>query len=181
MNTTTELFKKALMVGLMIAGAMILVDMLLYVFDLTGMGMIANLLILIVTLAVYFGFYIWGGRKYRNELHGGYLSYGKAIMFCVAAAVVSSVVLVLYNYLFYNFFDPQRAANEVQLAINIISENDYIPDEKKEEIIQGMIEGSTPGKLVLSHFFNSLTVSVIIAVIAALFVRKKEKITDGLL
>lgn len=93
-------------------------------------------------------------------------------------AVVSVLAFTLYNFLFYNFFDTERAANETQKAIQMISENSYIPDEKKDEIIQGMSEKMTTARIITSTLLSSFVRAVLLAVISALFVRKKEKIND---
>ncbi len=50
--------------------------------------------------------------------------------------------------------------------------------EKKEEIIQGMMGKMTTAKIVTSTLLRSFILSVILGAIAALFVRKKEKIND---
>lgn len=175
---TKELFKNALYYGLMLAGAMILLDLLSYTFDFSGLGMFFGFFMLVVMLAIYIGFFIWGGRTYRNKFYNGYINYGNALVFCLLMAVVSVLVLALYNYLFYSLFDPERAANETQKAIEMIEGNSYIPDEKKDEIIQGMTEKMTTARIVLNTLISSLVRGVILGAIAALFIRKKEKIND---
>jgi len=175
---TKELFKNILFYGLMLAGAMILLDLLSYTFDFSGLGMFFGIFMLMLILAIYIGFFIWAGRTYRNKFYNGYINYGNAFVFCLLMAVVSVLVLTLYNYLFYSFFDPERASNEANKAIEMIQENSYIPDEKKEEVIQGMMEKMTTAKIVTSTLLRSFVLSVILGAIAALFIRKKEKIND---
>jgi hypothetical protein len=175
---TKELFKNALFYGLMLAGAMILLDLLSYTFDFSSLGMFFGFFMLILIFAIYIGFFVWAGRTYRNKFYNGYISYSKAFVFCLLMAVVSVLVLALYNYLFYSFFDPERAANEANKAIAMIEENSYIPDEKKEEVIQGMMEKMTTASIVTSTLIRSFILSVILGAISALFIRKKEKIND---
>ena len=131
-NNTKELFKNALFYGLMLAGTMILLDLLNYTFNFSGLGMIFGIIMSLLILSIYIGFFVWAGRKYRNKYYGGHINYGKAFLFCLLMAIVSVLVLTLYYYVFYSFFDPERAAIEAQKAIEVISGNDYIPDEKKE-------------------------------------------------
>ncbi|HNW70111.1 MAG TPA: DUF4199 domain-containing protein [Bacteroidales bacterium] len=178
---TKELFKNTLYYGLMLAGAMILLDLLSYTFDFSGLGMFFGFVMLVIILAIYIGFFIWAGRTYRNKFYNGYINYGNAFVFCLLMAVVSVLVLALYYYVFYSFFDPERAANETQKAIEMIQNNDFIPDENKEEAIQGMMEKMTTAKIVTNTLISSFIRGVILGAIAALFIRKREKINDVVL
>lgn len=175
-GSTKELFKTAVIYGLMLAGAMMLIDLLTYTFDLTGLGMLFGILIALLTLAVYIGFFIWGGRTYRDKFNGGYINYGKAFLFCLLMALVSLIVLTLYYYLFYFIFDSQRVADEYNFARGIIETNEYMSEEMKEKYIMGLPD--TAGKAVVGKIPSTALSSIIFAAIAALFVRKKVKITE---
>ncbi len=177
MNTTKDLFKQAFTVGLMVAGALILLDLLLYIFDFTGMGMAAGILISMLSLGIYIGFFIWGGRKYRKDFYNGYISYGKALFFCLVVSLVLTLSIALYDVIFYYLFDPERAANEAQLKINMLSEYN-MPDEIKEQQIQKFLDKATPGWAVINSIIGTLSTSVLLSLISALFIKKREKISD---
>ena len=176
-NNTKELFKNALFYGLMLAGSLILLDLLNYTFNFSGLGMIFGIIMPLVILSIYIGFFVWAGRKYRNKYYGGHINYGKAFLFCLLMALVSLIVLTLYYYIFYNFFDPERAANEIQVGMSVIESNQYFPDDKKEEILTEMSQITT-GKIVMQKMASSAFWCLILAAISALFVRKKVKITE---
>ncbi|MCK9612822.1 MAG: DUF4199 domain-containing protein [Bacteroidales bacterium] len=179
-NKNKEKLKYAIKHGLMLAGSLILFDLIMYIFDLSGLGMFFGFFVLLVSLALYFSFFIGGGRKYRNQLHNGYINYSRAFVFCLSMAVVMVIVLTIYYFLFYYFFDPERATNEAQKAIEVISENQYIPDDEKENIIGKMLENTKPVNIMVRSLINNTITSVILAAISALFVRRKEKITEVL-
>ena len=150
MNKNKELIKHAVIFGLMMAGAFILFDLLDYTFDFkliikesveneTVTLWLLPIITFFTSIAIFAVFYIWAGRTYRNKFGDGYLTYGRAFMICLIMAVASTLVMALYTYLFYYLFDPQRAANSAQQAIQAIQDNANIPDERKEDIIKRIL------------------------------------------
>lgn len=171
-------WKNALRCGLMLAGVIILLDLLTYIFVFADMGMMVGLLISLVTIGIYIGLYIYYGKNYRNKYRNGFITYGQAFLFCLVMAVVSTIVISLYYYIFYAFFDPARGINEAQKAVEIISENASIPDETKELYIQKIMDGANPLSKLTGSLMNNAIFSIVMAAIAALFIRKKEKMND---
>ena len=178
MNTKSEFIKNAFYYGLYMAGAFILIDLFNYVFNMSDMGMLFGLLIFLVILALYFVFYIWGGRSYRNKYNDGYIKYGPAFLFCLLMALTYVLVMFLYHILFYYFFDPERVFTETQKAVEMIEQNSFIPDDKKDDIVASMLEKATATKIVFQGLLNNSIMGIIISSLAALFIRKKEKISE---
>jgi hypothetical protein len=178
MNANKDFFKSALYFGLLMAGAFMLTDLLFYVFDFSGMGMIFGFLVLLIILALYFVFFIWGGRSYRNKFMGGYMTYGKAFLFCLIMAALYVVLMFVYNFLFYTIFDPQRAINEMQKAAEMIQENSYIPEDQKEIQIRKILENGTGFNIVLRNLMSNIITGLVLGAISALFIRRKEKISE---
>jgi hypothetical protein len=178
MNSNKDFLKSALYYGLLMAGAFMLIDLLLYVFDLSGLGIMFGLLVLLIIVAMYFVFFIKGGRKYRNQYMGGYMNYGKAFLFCLIMVGVYVLLMLVYNFLFYIFFDPQRAINEMQKAAEMIQENSYIPDDQKEIQIKKILDNGTGLNIVLRNFMSNTITGLVLGAISALFIRKKEKISE---
>ena len=156
----------------------ILLDLLYYSLDIGNLGFIFGIFMFVVILAMYLVFFIWGGRTYRNKFMDGKMNYGKAILFCLAMVAVYVIVMFVYQLIFYYLFDPTRAATEMQKSIQMIQENANIPDEKKEEIISRISENTSPGKIVIRNIFANMIFGTVFAAIAALFVRKREKISE---
>jgi hypothetical protein len=177
MNANKDLIKSALYYGLLMAGAFILLDLIFYVFDFSGIGMLLGLLIFLVFLVIYLMFFITGGRSYRNKFRGGYIKYGKAIVYCLFMALVFVLIMFVYQFVFYNLFDPERVVNEMQKAAEMIQENSYIPDEAKDEALKKIMSG-TANSIVFRNLLNNAITAVVIGAIAALFIRRKEKISE---
>jgi hypothetical protein len=177
MNSNRDFLKSILYNGLIMAGVFILLDLIFYVFDFSGIGMLLGLFIYLVFLAIYFIFFIYGGRNYRNKFMGGYMKYKKAFLYCLLMAVVFVLVMFIYQLLFYNFFDPERVSDEIQKGVEMIQDNSYIPDDAKEEALK-KIMSATANSTVFRNLTNNIITSVIIGAISALFIRKKEKFTE---
>lgn len=80
-NNTKELFRNALMYGLMLGGVMILIDLLMYTFNLSGLGIFVGLLVTVLTIVIYFVFFIRGGRSFRDKLIMAISIMGKHFFF----------------------------------------------------------------------------------------------------
>lgn len=109
---------------------------------------------------------------------GGYINYGKALMFCLIMVAIYVVLMFIYNFLFYNFFDPERAITEMQKAAEMIQENSYIPDDQKEIQIKKIMENSTAMSMVIRNLLSNAITGIVLAAISSLFIRKKEKISE---
>ena len=178
MNTKKEFLKNAMYYGLLMAGAFILTDLLFYVFDLSDLGIMFGLFVLLLIGTLYFLFFIRGGRAYRNQYMGGYINYGKAFLFCLVMALVYVLVMMFYNFLFYVIFDPERAMSEMQKAAEMIQENSYMNDEQKEIQIKKIMDNGTGLNIVLRNLMSNIIITMVLGAISALFIRKKEKIID---
>jgi hypothetical protein len=66
----------------------------------------------------------------------------------------------------------------MQKSVQMIQENANIPDERKEEIINRITQNTSPGKIVIRNIFANLIFGTVFAAISALFVRKREKISE---
>ncbi len=177
-GTGKQLLKNALLCGLLLGGVMMILDLLMYVFDFSGMGMMVGVMITVITIGIYIGLYIYCGRNFRNKYYNGFIGYSRAFLFCFVMAIVTTIMISLYYYVFYAFFDPDRALNEAQKAVEIISENSSIPDETKEIYIQKIMDSTDPVRKLTGSLQNNAIFSILMGAIAALFIRKKEKISD---
>ena len=172
-----DFFKNAAYYGLLMTAAFVLVDLFFYVFDMTQMGMFVGLLIILLFLGLYLVAFIWGGRTYRNNFMDGHINYGKAFIFCLSMALTCAIAMFVYHLLFYFVFDTERAMHDAQKGVEMIQNNPYIPEDKKQGAINDLALVSKT-KTVLKSLQSSVIFGIIFSAIAALFVRKKEKFTE---
>lgn len=171
------MFKTALMYGLILAAIFIMIDLLFYTFSFLRGNMFMQFFMLLINIGILILILSASGRAYRKNFTNGYINYGKAYLVCLYTSIVYMIIILIYSALFYFVIDKSRAEAELQMALQMM-ESFSIPEEARDEVYSSMAEKFTPTRLVLQSFVSNLITTALISLIAALFVRKKEKFAE---
>jgi len=165
--------------GLILGMVSAIVTLLLYVIDPTLMVNVWMLLLLLV----FIGLVIYGGISYRNEI-GGYIDFGPAYIHGFTVLVVMGVIGLLMNLLMYNVVDTSLADTLTEASIEQtrgMMENFGAPEDAIDEALE-KAEADAAASFtnfgLIKSFFISLIVYAVIALITALIVRRREKVSD---
>lgn len=170
--------RNAVLYSLIMAGIFIFYDLIVYLLGIDKFSPMTYLLLIALVVAIYITVFIVSGRHYRNKYSEGYITYGKAFVMCLIIAVLSTLILALYTYLFNKFFDPEQVMENAMKVIEMIEDNANIPEANKEEILTRVMNNATAEKVTLQALANNSIFSVIFGAISALFIRKKQKAAD---
>jgi len=165
-------------------------------------GMIAGMLIIIVRAAVYlfdidqtnvsFSFvnfaynivvlaaclYI-GTVTYRKRTTTGNLTYGKGLLTGITISFVTITLIYVYDLIFHFFIAPDYLADIIETQLAPIVNNPSIPPAQKLDIIGKIEKYSSPFYNTSMNALVSFGISVIIALITAIFtVRKRPVIIE---
>ena len=169
----------ALKFGLILGMVGAIITLLLYVIDPTLMVNIWMLLLLLV----FMGLVIYGGISYRNEI-GGYIDFGPAYIHGFTVFVVMGIIGLVMNLLMYNVVDPSLGDTLTEASIeqtrgmmeNFGASEDAI-DEALEKVEVDTAASFTNFGLIKS-FLISIIIYAVLALITALIVRRREKVSD---
>ena len=172
--------EEVLKAGLIVSGVSILLTMIVYIVDLELMvsgwfGFFA--------FALSMGLVIYTGISYRNAI-GGYISYKNSLIFTFLVLLISYVVGSIFNLLLYNVIDPSLPEVMKELTIeNTVPmlESFGTPQEAIDEAIIGIEKGIDEGATISGVLKNSpigIIVILIFALIASIFVKKNEPVSD---
>ena len=166
--------------GFIIGGISILIGMFIYVFNTKLLASAWMLLIGLVPVLIV-GIYI--GISYRNTI-GKYISYGESLKFIFLIFTIASLLGTAFNVLLYHFIDPTLAKNmELWTIENMTSTMEYwgAPQEVIDQEIS-KLEGNISQQYSISGILKSFPISLIImfilALIASIFVKKEEPVSD---
>ena len=120
----------------------------------------------------------WSSIKFRDKQLEGRISFLQCWLMGISVGLVATILVSIYSYVFYAFFDPEALQHQAEKAMEMIENNEYIPDEDKPAIIEGMADKFTPLKILRQSLISSGIMAVVLSLIASLFVRKKEKSTE---
>jgi hypothetical protein len=173
-----KLIMHALKYGLIMAGVQIGFQLLVYILNFETCNLVLGIISMIIALAVNIFFMVYASVQFRNKYLDKKISFIRCWMIGLIIGLSATILAALYTYIFYSDAEQLRLVNECK--INMISENSYVPDSQKEEIIRKMIaHPDTAVSMMLSTLSSQSIFTVVISLLSTLFVRKKEKVVDN--
>ena len=131
----------------------------------------ASVASLIVTIAC-----IVLATKQFKAANSGFLSWGQGVKIGVGVAIVGGLIVVIYNYLFANFIEPDYMAQIME-----IQSQTYLDGGMTEEQIEAANEMtasfSSPGIMAAVGIVTSAIFGFIIAAITSAIMKKSEEET----
>ncbi len=183
-ESKSSLLKNAINGGLLLGLISIVFSVILYVLDIIPVGITKGLVMLLITFAIYFFVLFYTTKSYRNNVLGGYISFGQAFVFGLLVAIIAAVLSAIYNYIFYAFIDPDYAARIVSVTkdwTETFMESKGVPEATIAEALDKMDEKIvTPLKSVRQALIGGTIIGAIISLITSAIVKKKkEVISEG--
>jgi hypothetical protein len=163
----------SLKIGLMTGVAYILVSLLFYVLDIPRDSWIQYLSFLILI-----GGIIIGTTQFRDKHSGGFLSYGRCLGSGVLISLTVGLVMAVYVYLFFKFFDPGEIAKMVEMAEQGMAEKGL----NEQQIDQAMAMSKkmmTPGIMAILNIFSMVFWGTIFSLIISIFLKKDDQSFDS--
>ena len=162
--------------GLMLGFIYILINVALF-----AMGKIYNppAYISLFSTAVMIVIIVLGIKQVKTQ-NNGFLSLGEALKMGIAIAVISAIVMVIYNLIFANFIEPQyyvRVAENAQQQI--IEKYPQWSDEQVQTAVNMSKKMSGPFVTSAITIVASLFFGFIFSLIAGLIMKKtNEEVTS---
>ncbi|MFC2100499.1 DUF4199 domain-containing protein [Bacteroidota bacterium] len=167
------LLQNAIKYGLMTGGLLILVYLLIYIFELDSKGKALNVLFGLIQGVVLVWGICYGTIIFRRKELNDKISYGYSLLSCLEIGVIASLIVAVYQFLFYSFFDPEAFEEIVVKLIERIESNTRLPENIMErQLIK--YENYTPFKLSLQLFYSFVILTTIISLISSAFIKKTE-------
>ena len=172
--------EEVLKAGLIMAGDLIIMTMLVYIINIELM---VSWWFGLLSLSLSMGVVIYLGISYRN-LVGGFISYKGALKFTFLAFLVSYAVGIVFNILLYTVIDPSLPEVMKELTVEAtvgMLESFGTPQEAIDasivEIEKSVMESTTPAGILKSAPWGVIII-FIFALIASIFIKKNEPVSD---
>ena len=109
-----QISSKSFMVnnGIILGVASILFALVLYA---TGNHLSPHWSVSIINAIIFIGIIIYGIKQFK-EANDNFLSWGQGVKIGVGVAIVGSLIVVIYNYLFMNFIEPDFMNKVLELS-----------------------------------------------------------------
>jgi len=172
--------EEVLKAGLIMAGVSIIMTMLIYVINIELM---VSWWFGLMSLALSMGIAIYLGISYRN-LCGGFLSYKESLKFSFLAFLVSYAIGIVFNILLYTVIDPglPEVMKDLTMEATVGMLESFgtpqeVIDASMVEIENSVMESTSPSGILKSSPWGVL-IMFLFAVIASIFIKKNEPISD---
>lgn len=175
-----SVFGSAIKTGLMIGLCFVLLLVLMYIIDVDLLATpwlpVVALLIITVTIIIF-------GVKFRNQ-NGGYLSYGKAFLYCILAFASATLLSSIFNILLFTVIDPDLVSyigdinteNTIE-RLRSRGRSEAGLNSQYELIRQRNYDQLSP-KWFLIRYFILLLIYAVFTLLTTLIVKKSKPIED---
>ena len=163
--------KSALYYGLLLAVALIVVHLVLYLADYhtsTG-GIVISMLVLVAGIVV-------ASLDYRNKKLGGFISYGKAVMIGFLTVLFASFIVAIYTFVYHSNINP----GEIQEAKIEAAQNIYdmeLEPAQEEEFLKWADIMNTPVASAVTVIFMNALIGIVAALLTSIFIKKEEHVS----
>ena len=172
-NQPNSLIRHTLNYGSLTGGGLILFSLLMYSIDLDLQNPLMYLAFLILAAGIFFGI-----KSYSNNYLGGFISYGKCIAVGVMISFFASILLAIYTYLFFTFFDQ----SSIQKILEVTEEKMVSKGMTEEQIETSMkltAKFMTPIWMSLIGILSYTFWGTIISLIIGIFTKKTDPSFEG--
>ena len=111
--------------------------------------------------------------RYRNNVHGGTMTYGEAWLYIFIMYLCAIVLASLAQYAFYAFIDPHMFGNIIPVFRNFAAANGL--DSKSIEVFTKMfetMENTDTADIIISQLSGHISRDIIITTFLAVAIRR---------
>ncbi|MEI6454719.1 MAG: DUF4199 domain-containing protein [bacterium] len=157
--------------GLMTGAALIILSLILYISNLYMNRPLGYL-----SFAILAGGMVWGTLEYRKTYRNNFMTYGQAFSLCFLIGLFTAVVSAIFSYIFAEFIYPGLSQEILQKAREEIENGgQQITEEQMEVALDWTRKFTTPVMMAIMDLVMKVFSSVILALLAALFLKREDK------
>jgi hypothetical protein len=127
----------------------------------------------LITGAIFIGVIFYGIKQFK-EANGGFLTWGEGVKIGVGIAVLGGLIVVIYNYLFMSFIEP-----DLMNQLMEVQNQAFLDQGMTEEQIEAANEMSqafqTPGIMAAVGIISYAIGGFIVSAITAAIMKKSEE------
>ncbi len=111
-------FKTALISSIIFGTILVLYDLILWMLNIMPVGLGRIMLLFLINILIYICGGVWFTRSYRNGELNGFINYGHAYLFGLTLFIFITLILVIYNFVFNKYIDPEYSKRVLEAVKN---------------------------------------------------------------
>lgn len=169
----SSLFSNALRYGIYTGIAYVVVSLLFYSLDLSDKPWVgySSFVILIVGIVL-------GTLAYRDKHSGGFISYGRALASGVLISLVTGVIMGIYSYFFFGFFDPEMMEKMLDMSAENMAKKG-MTDEQIDAGLKFTSKFMTPPIIAATSLLSLTFWGTIFSLITSIFIKREDNSFDA--
>jgi hypothetical protein len=170
-NQIYPAWKHAIMYGIYLGVALIILSLLFYVFDLYTANWTSY-----ISYAVLLGGVVISAISYRDKHLNGYITFGQSFLAGFYTALFAAVIAAIYTAVFMSFAGDEVKAVILQKAEETMVENNpEMTDEQIDMAMKWTGKMMNPVWLTVISFLSNLFFGVVFSLLASIFIKKENK------
>ena len=175
-----DLLKSTMTYGFALGMIVIIFSLILYFLNIMPIGILKPLLLFVVQVAIFFFGILYFSKLVKNEVFGGTVTYGQALLIGILIGFFTSILSSAYSYLQNVIIDPDYVSRYIAAQTEWTVDFMYrqgVPEDKIDDFIKQMDEKKNETFTFLTYI-KSVGISTIglavLSLISAAFIRTKE-------
>ena len=157
--------------GLITGAAMVVCSLILYILNLymnRPLGFLQYLILI--------GGMVYGTLEYRKNYRNGFLTYGQAFTTCFMIGLFATILLVIYSFIFTTYIYPGFVQEILDKAReNMVNSGSEMTEQQIESALEITKRFTTPLLMTVLGLVTGLFFSSILALVAAIFLKKEDQ------
>jgi Protein of unknown function (DUF4199) len=127
----------------------------------------------VVSIGVSVAIYVMALKEHREQELGGFMSFKRAFYLAFMIGMVSTVIVLVFNYIYMNFINPSAMDAQLEMTRGMM-EKFGMPEEQLDAAVEKQRESLTsPMSMVTGLLGAGVVVAIISLIMGA--VMKKER------
>jgi hypothetical protein len=184
-NNNTNLIKSTMTYGAILGFIVVIYSILLWAFNIMPVGISVPLILLGISLTIYYLAIYFSTKKIRNDLFPQNFSYQQAMLTGVLVSFFAAIITSFYGYIQNALIDPgyMERVLTAQKDWMITSMSKYGATQAQLDSAMDKLDESMknphPLKDALNAIMGSTILGFLLSLITAAFLKKKNPIDDN--
>ncbi len=163
-------WKHAMTYGLYIGIALIVLSLVYYLLDVYAEKWTGYISYVVLLLGI-----IFSQIKYRDDRLGGYITFGQSFSTGFLTGLFAAVLTAIFSYFFISYLGEDFIDTLLQKSEEaMIEARPNMSDDQIEQSMNMARKFMSPGIMTIFSFLGSTVVSLILALIAAIFTKRAD-------
>lgn len=175
-NDLTNMENKSVNLGLIAGGAIVLI---MFVVDMINNRLMVHFSMSYFPTIVLIAAMVFSAREAKKDYE--HLSFADAFKESMVPFLVGNGIYLVFNYVLYNFIDPDLADIAKEKAIELFNNgmlNNFFDEDQLEDMVDQIREAEyrpTPGQTLFSFLFSLILPGALVGLILAAIFRTRKR------